>query len=58
MDLTSSSSPAQYIFPILKHSEILQCLSELSIDLNKAELAEPARHKEKVKKVFLLLVRP
>ena len=61
MDLTtpsSSSSPTQYIFPILKHSEILQCLSELSIDLNKAELSEPSRHKEKVKKVFLLLVRP
>lgn len=59
MDLTSSSgfAPTQYIFPILKHSDILQCMSELSIELTKAELAEPARHKDRIKRVFLQLVR-
>ena len=59
MDLTSSSgfAPTQYIFPILKHSDILQCMSELSIELSKAELAEPARHKDRIKRVFLQLVR-
>ena len=54
MDLTTnSSSPSTYIFPLLKNSDILQCMSELGIEMNKAELAEPIRHKERVRKVFL-----
>jgi hypothetical protein len=58
MDLTSNSSAhSSYIFPLLKHSDILQCMSELGIEMTKAELAEPVRHKERVRKVFLLLVR-
>ena len=58
MDLTTNSStPSIYIFPLLKHSDILQCMSELGIEMNKAELAEPIRHKERVRKVFLQLVR-
>ena len=56
MDLTSSLPTTQYIFPILRHSDILQCMSELNIELTKAELAEPARHKDRVRKVFLLLL--
>jgi hypothetical protein len=32
-------------------------MSELGIEMNKAELAEPIRHKERVRKVFLQLVR-
>jgi hypothetical protein len=58
MDLTThSQTPTQFIFPILKHSDILQCMSELEIELNKQELAEPNRHKERVRKVFVKLVR-
>ena len=57
MDLTTNSStPSSYIFPLLKHSDILQCMSELGIELTKAELAEPSRHKESTKKVFLQLL--
>jgi hypothetical protein len=32
-------------------------MSELGIEMTKAELAEPVRHKERVRKVFLQLVR-
>lgn len=49
-DLTSSHT--QFIFPHLRHSDILQCLSELGIELTKAELMEPGRHRDRVKKVF------
>ena len=53
MDLTQP----QYIFPILKHADILQCMSELGVELTKAELVEPQRHKERVRRVFVALVR-
>ena len=56
MDLTSSNATTQFIFPILRHSDILQCMSELNIELTKAELVEPARHRDRVKKVFLQLL--
>lgn len=57
MDLTTNSSaPSTYIFPLLKHSDILQCMSELGIEMTKAELAEPNRHKERTRKVFLQLL--
>lgn len=55
MDL--STGPPTYIFPILKSSEILQCLSEIEVPLTKQELTEPARHKEKLRGVFLAMVR-
>ncbi|KAI2491833.1 Nuf2 family [Fragilaria crotonensis] len=57
MDLTSASHPTtQYIFPILRHSDILQCMSELNIELTKAELVEPARHKDRVRNVLMQLL--
>lgn len=46
----------QYIFPVLKTSEILTCCSELEIELTKAELSEPQRHKEHIRKVFWQLL--
>jgi kinetochore protein Nuf2 len=49
-------SNTQFIFPVLKNGEILQCMAELGIDLSKAELSEPQRHKEKVRKVFWQLL--
>lgn len=54
---SSNMAQPQFIFPLLKYADILQCLNELGVDfLNKQELAEPTRHKEKVKKVFWALL--
>lgn len=58
----SSVSPAtqqvhaQFIFPLLKNADILQCMSELGIELTKIELTEPQRHKEKLRKIFWQLL--
>ena len=57
----NSASPArtggmapqtQYIFPILKTAEILSCCAEVEVELTKAELTEPQRHRERVRKVL------
>jgi kinetochore protein Nuf2 len=54
---SSNMAQPQFVFPLLKYAVILQCLNELGVDfLNKQELAEPTRHKEKVKKVFWALL--
>ena len=45
-----------YVFPLLKTGEIEQCMSELGIELSKAEMMEPHRHKEKLRKVFYHLL--
>jgi len=42
----------QFIFPVLKSAEILQCMAEIGITLSKTELTEPQRHKEKLRNVF------
>mmetsp|Transcript_71597 Transcript_71597/g.108136 ORF Transcript_71597/g.108136 Transcript_71597/m.108136 type:complete len:467 (+) Transcript_71597:59-1459(+) len=47
----------QFIFPLLKTGEIVQCMSELDIELTKAEMMEPQRHKEKVRNVFWQLLQ-
>lgn len=59
----SGASPAAnavshtaYIFPVLKNSEILTCCSELEIELTKAELTEPHRHRDHIRKVFWQLL--
>jgi hypothetical protein len=52
-----SSTPPAYIFPVLKAADILQCMFELGMEMSKIELAEPARHKEKLRKVYWHLVR-
>jgi len=49
-------SHTHYIFPVLKNAEILQCLDELGIEVCKTELAEPQRHREKVRKIFWQLL--
>ena len=49
-------SHTHFIFPVLKNSEILQCLDELGIEVCKTELAEPQRHREKVRKIFWQLL--
>eukprot|EP00980_Cylindrotheca_fusiformis_P006599 scaffold1390_cov138-Cylindrotheca_fusiformis.AAC.2 len=51
-----NNNHTQFIFPVLKSSEILQCMTELGIELSKVELTEPQRHKEKVRKVFWQLL--
>jgi hypothetical protein len=57
MDLTANSSSPQFIFPILKSTDILQCMFELGIEMSKEELMEPQRHKEKLRQIFVQLVR-
>jgi len=49
-------SHTQFIFPVLKNSEILQCLDELGIEVSKSELAEPHRYREKIRKIFWQLL--
>ena len=49
-------SHTNFIFPVLKNAEILQCLDELGIEVCKTELAEPQRHREKVRKIFWQLL--
>jgi len=55
MDLTAHQQ-AGFVFPVLKSAEIVQCMSELGFDLSQQELSEPARHKEKLRQVFVKLV--
>jgi kinetochore protein Nuf2 len=52
----SHNSHTQFIFPVLKSAEVLQCMTELGIEVSKIELTEPHRHKEKVRKVFWQLL--
>lgn len=54
MDLTTN--PTQYSFPLLKNEEIIQCLSEVGIEMNSNELTEPNKHKDKVRSTFFSLV--
>jgi Nuf2 family len=46
-----------FIFPILKPTEIQQCMNELGTELTNEELNDPAHHKEKLRKIFTFLVR-
>lgn len=57
MDLTSNGPPASYIFPILRSQDIVECISELEIELTSQELTEPSRYKEKLRTIWLRLVR-
>lgn len=60
-DITTSSLGSSlgggYVFPVLPVTEILTCLDELGISAQKNELEEPMRHKERLKQIFLALVR-
>jgi kinetochore protein Nuf2 len=49
-------SHTHYIFPVLKNSDILQCMAEVGIEVTKTELTEPQRHKDKVRKIFWFLL--
>jgi len=48
---------SQFLFPMLKTSEILSCLEELGLEVSKVELTEPHRHKDKIKSLFTFFVR-
>jgi hypothetical protein len=43
-------------FPTLKPADILQCMGELQVPLSEDELANPATHRETVRRVFEQLV--
>ncbi|CAJ1936457.1 unnamed protein product [Cylindrotheca closterium] len=47
---------SKFVFPVLKSANILQCMTELGIELTKEELTEPTRHKDKIRKVFWQLL--
>ena len=51
--MTSNGAP----FPILKNAMILQVMGELEIPLTESELTEPGRCRERVRDVFVQLVR-
>jgi Nuf2 family len=46
-----------FIFPLLKSAEILECLSELEIEMKLEELKEPSSHKQKLRQAWIVLVR-
>uniref|UniRef100_A0A7S1ZLE0 Kinetochore protein Nuf2 N-terminal domain-containing protein n=1 Tax=Trieres chinensis TaxID=1514140 RepID=A0A7S1ZLE0_TRICV len=55
MDLTGNHQQTPS-FPILKNGDILQCMSEIGIDLTQDVLKEPHRHKDRVRETFLVLI--
>lgn len=55
MDLTTNNK-SSYSFPLLKNAVILQCLSDLGLEITESELMEPNRHRESVRSVFLMFV--
>ena len=58
MDYTSGGAPAQgYLFPLLKPAQIQLWMSDLDIEVSLDELQDPAHHKEKLRKLFTILVR-
>ncbi|KAL7557836.1 hypothetical protein ACA910_009141 [Epithemia clementina (nom. ined.)] len=42
-------SPPSFLFPVLKFSEIVQCLEELEINLTKQELSDPSHHRDRLR---------
>jgi len=54
MDLTAQQQ--SFAFPLLKNADIINCMSELGVPLTADELAEPVRHKDRVREVFLMLI--
>jgi len=56
-DLTVNHSTPVYFFPILKAGDIQKCMSDLGFEVSKEELLEPGHHKEKLRKVFMFVVR-
>jgi hypothetical protein len=47
---------SQYSFPVLKVSEILECMHGMQIPLREAELAEAEKHKEVIRRVYEQLI--
>jgi hypothetical protein len=45
------------MFPILKNAVILQIMQEVNVQLSEVELNEPNRCKERIREVFVQLVR-
>lgn len=54
MDLTGQQQ--SFSFPLLKNADIINCMSELGVPLTADELSEPARHKDRVREVFVMLI--
>ena len=56
-DRGRKSPPPAFMFPVLKFTQITECLEELEIELTKAELSEPVRHRDRLKQMWLEVVR-
>ena len=56
MDSTKTTAKG-YLFPILKADKIVEYVCQIGVELTVDELKDPARHKEKMKKVWVALVR-
>ena len=54
MDITTNKH--NYSFPLLKNVELLQCLSDLGLEMTESELMEPNRHRDRVRSVFVMFV--
>ena len=46
-----------FAIPILKVHELVDLLEEIGVQLTREELDDPARHKEKLRKVWVAMVR-
>ena len=49
--------PGRSMFPILKNATILKIMEEVNVPLTEMELTEPGRCRERVREVFVQLVR-
>ncbi len=50
-------SSSSIVFPVLKNAVILQIMQEVNVPLTEMELNEPNRCKERIREVFVQLVR-
>ena len=52
----SKPAPESFSFPMLKGSEILQCMSELNVPLTEADLMEPEKNKANIRRAMFYLI--
>ena len=55
--MDANMNELEKFYPILKTHEILSLLEEVGVTLTQEELTDPVRHKEKLRKMWLEVVR-
>jgi Nuf2 family len=53
----AANQHTNFVFPLLKSGEILECLSELELEMKTQELKDPSSHKQKLRQAWIHLVR-